>query len=623
MIPDWGRRLDMVRAALCAGRRARQRKAGNIEEADAARRRSDWSTAIALYRAYLELHPRDLTIQLRLIRTFFAAGLLDEGEAALAEARRERPDRANLATLAAQFAAAREASVPLLNYDRFRRNLQLPAPPPLPDHREVTAVVDGRNASRTLIDLTLASLKHAGCKKAFVCTGKGDRPPASETGQLVLVLGAGVTVDATAIAWLHHALVATGAVAAYGDDDRARVGDGGTTTYADPAFYSAPHPLDLATTPRLPAAVLLNDTFGPALPAPIDPFVVLQEAFTKGTVAHIPLLLATDRAARDRPSVSVVSCDGPRARIEVIIPTRDEAGALSVMIESLLVNATHLSDLEVIVVDNGSRAPETLSLLASMTRTERVRVVTANQPFNWSRLNNLAAAGSSADILLFANNDMKMLTPGWDERLRRHLSYPGVDLVGARLVYPSRSIQHAGVVLGAMGDHLVHDGLGAAASEPGPLDRWRRTRPAAAVTGAFMAVRRDAYERAGGFDEAFPIGCNDIDFCLRIRRQGGLILYAADLELIHAESLSRGHDDTEARRKRADDERAELFRIWGPEAGRDPSRNPHWVNHKTLLFYGVRQPTMKKVEEWMRRSVDAWSVAQHTPQPVEGNPSPR
>ena len=219
--------------------------------------------------------------------------------------------------------------------------------------------------------------------------------------------------------------------------------------------------------------------------------------------------------------------------------------------------------------------------------------------------------GAEAEFLLFANNDMQMLTEGWDDRLRLYLSLPGVALVGAQLFYPNGRLQHAGVSLGALGNHLIHEGLGAPPSQAGPLSRWRRTRPAAAVTGAFMGVLRKAFERAGGFDEAFAVGCNDIDFCLRVRSQGGTILYAADLELTHAESLSRGHDDTEAKTRRAHSERVALFKKWGEEAGWDPGRNPHWVCHEALLYHGIRQPDLYEIERWIGRSVDLWAVVKH------------
>ena len=329
-------------------------------------------------------------------------------------------------------------------------------------------------------------------------------------------------------------------------------------------------------------------------------------------VASVPLLLAARTEREDDvapltrnplPSFS----DADRARILAVIPTRDEGAVLEQMIDGLVNNAADAGTLDIIVVENGSRDTKTLTLLESLCRQGRIRVLRVDEPFNWSRLNNLAAADTEAEILLFANNDMKMLTPGWDDRLRHSLSTPGVGVVGARLIYPNGRVQHAGLALGAMRGRPLHEGLGSDPADPGPIERWRRNRPAAAVTGAFMGVRRDVFEAARGFnEEEFAVGCNDIDFCLRSRALGWTVLYAADLELVHWESLSRGHDDTEAKLRRAEAEFTALDRIWGQEAHRDPSRNPHWVNHETLVFHGLRQPSDPQVKEWILESVQAW-----------------
>jgi len=614
--PGW-RKLRSVWAAIVAARRDRRRKAGGLDRADAARRAFDWPLVVDLYASYLKRHPNDLGVRLRLVRALTSSARFDEAVAQLEQARRDRPDRTDLANVAAELEAARTASTPLADYDRFRRTTEPPAAPPGGAGRIVSAVIDGRGQSPALIALTREGLAKSGSLSGPVVVLTDDEDfgalAAMPTDGLALMLDAGVVVDAATIDWLGHALSVTGAVAAYADDDRAEMLQGGATVFSDPAFHSTPHPLDLATTPRVPAAILVEGSvLGKALAPPpeaMDRRKLLASAFSWGKVAHVPLVLATDWGAPKTKPAPVSDHDGAgAARIQVVIPTRDEGAVLSVMIESLFATAARPEDMDLVIVDNGSRDPGTISFLAMLERKGSIRVLPADEPFNWSRLNNLAAAGAEAEILVFANNDMQMLTQGWDDRLRHHLSRPGVAVAGARLIYPNGRLQHAGVTLGAVGNHLIHEGLGALPSEAGPLSRWRRDRPAAAVTGAFMGVRRGAFERAGGFNEAFAVGCNDIDFCLRIRSQGGTILYAADLELTHAESLSRGHDDTEVRMRRADGERAALFRIWGEDAGRDPGRNPHWVSHETLLYHGIRKPHPLEVERWIRRSVDLWAV---------------
>lgn len=608
---NWHQEIRDAWARMVSARRDRQRTIGGVDQADGARRRSDWATAAAGYRTYLRRHPEDFGVRVRLIRTLYAAGRLDEAKLLLDETATARPEKTELAHLASNLEAARTASTPIGGYDLFRRGVVVPPPPaPVQPADPVTIVIDARLASPRALDLTLASLERSGIATGPAVVWSSDREPPSETSGPILLLDAGTELDPQAMGWLLHAIETTGAVAAYGDDDRAD-GEGDATVWSDPAFHASPHPLDLATTSRVPAALLLASGRGSAARGRRG---LLEAAFAAGPVAHVPLLLASVRgdvtpSAPAPITPASASSLVSEARVLTIIPSRDEGAALAVMIESLESGAAQPGRLEIVVVDNGSRDPDTLTLLDRLAREDRIRVLTVDEPFNWSRLNNLAAEGSDAEVLLFANNDMQMITDGWDDRLRQILFQPGVGVVGARLIYPNGRLQHAGMVLGAMDGKPVHEGLGSSGDQDGPLDRWRRVRPAAAVTGAFMGVRREVFEQVGGFNPVeFAVGCNDIDFCLRAREQGWSVLYAAELELVHMESHSRGHDDTDERRRRASGELEALFRIWGPEAGRDPSRNPHWVNHETLLYYGVRLPDLDQVEAWIRRSGDLWRV---------------
>jgi len=608
VVRNWRQEIRGAWARMVSDRRDRQRTVGGVDEADVARRRSDWATSIAGYRTYLRRHPGDFGVRVRLIRTLYAAGRLDEAMRLLDETARARPEKTELAELAASLGTTRTASLPIGDYDTFRRGAVIPTPPTSARPAEqVTVVIDARGATQQSMDFTLASLGRSGIATGRVVVWSSDQETPSAPATPVLMLDAGTELDPQALGWLLHAFQTTGAVAAYGDDDCAD-GEEEARVWYDPAFHASPHPLDLATTPRIPAALLLAPRAA-AFSAAHSRRSLLAEAFATGTVAHVPLVLATARGEAAPTAPTPASSPVSEARILTIIPTRDEGAALAVMIESLESRAAQPARIEIVVVDNGTRDPQTLALLDRLGREERIRVLTVDEPFNWSRLNNLAAAGSDAEVLLFANNDMEMITNGWDDRLRQAIFQPGVGVVGARLIYPNGRLQHAGMVLGALDGKPVHEGLGASRDQDGPLNRWCRARPAAAVTGAFMGVRRELFEQVGGFNPVeFAIGCNDIDFCLRAREQGWSVLYAAELELVHMESHSRGHDDTDERRRRARGELEALFRIWGPEAGRDPGRNPHWVNHETLLYYGVRQPSVDQVEAWIRRSVDLWRV---------------
>lgn len=228
-----------------------------------------------------------------------------------------------------------------------------------------------------------------------------------------------------------------------------------------------------------------------------------------------------------------------------------------------------------------------------------VSVVRIDEPFNWSRLNNLACEGRDQPIIVFANNDMEMLATGWDDHLRSLLNMDRVGIVGARLLYPNGLLQHGGIVMGALNGEPLHDGWRAKGEDAGPLDRWIRRRPATAVTGGFMAVRRALFEAVGGFDEVdLPISCSDVDLCLKVGARGWTVLYAPEIELRHHESLTRGHAQDGAERRRAEAEMAVLLARWGQRAAYDPTRNPQWETRGVRLYAGRRPLTTDQVVDW-------------------------
>jgi GT2 family glycosyltransferase len=224
--------------------------------------------------------------------------------------------------------------------------------------------------------------------------------------------------------------------------------------------------------------------------------------------------------------------------VTIIIPFRDEPRFLRSCIESI--DATKgTRTIEFVLVDNGSDQPETQTLLERLSRRDDVQVLPDARPFNWSALNNVAAASASGDVLLFLNNDIEAQEPGWIDVLVAQAMRPDIGAVGARLLYPDRRLQHGGVVIGVGGaaDH-IQAGLGE--DEPGYLNMAISTRECAAVTGACLASRREVFASLGGFDEALGVDLGDIDYCLRAQRGGLKVLYESAAELIHHESPSRG-----------------------------------------------------------------------------------
>ncbi|MEA5424252.1 glycosyltransferase [Synechococcus sp. CCY9202] len=229
----------------------------------------------------------------------------------------------------------------------------------------------------------------------------------------------------------------------------------------------------------------------------------------------------------------------PRLSCEVIIPTRDRAELLQPCLQRLWDTTSHLH-CRVTIVDNGSQEPATQTLLADWTARlgPGLRVMADPGPFNWSRLNNRAARPSQADLLLFLNNDVEAIRPGWLEAMAGQALRPAIGCVGAVLTYPDGSLQHAGIVVGMAGgaDH-AYRGLGV----EHPVHRGRSSFLTnwGAVTGACLMVRRELFLRHGGFDERLPVEFNDVDFCLRLDAVGYRHVVTPEAVLLHRESQSR------------------------------------------------------------------------------------
>lgn len=217
---------------------------------------------------------------------------------------------------------------------------------------------------------------------------------------------------------------------------------------------------------------------------------------------------------------------------------RDEPRLLRAFVDSVRAT-TDGSSLQLVLVDNGSQDPETLSLLDRLDGAPDTVVVRDSRPFNWAAHNNAALGAATGDVLIFMNNDIEARTGGWLEALCAQATRADVGAVGARLSYPGGRLQHAGVVVG-LGGAAGHVLAGLGGGEPGYLGMALTTRECSAVTGACLATRRDVFEALGGFDEDLGLDLNDVDYCLRAGRAGYRVLYEAQAELVHHESPSRG-----------------------------------------------------------------------------------
>jgi GT2 family glycosyltransferase len=267
----------------------------------------------------------------------------------------------------------------------------------------------------------------------------------------------------------------------------------------------------------------------------------------------------------------------PAPRISIIIPTRDRADLLNQCLQSVLASQPHYpSKFDIIVVDNDSCEPETLALFEACAMQASVRILPFKGRFNWSSINNFAAAQADGDILLFLNNDTVVLTPDWARELASIAWRREVGAVGARLLYEDGTLQHAGVLMGVSGG-AVHEGVGELPAEGGYRGRTALQRNVLAVTGACMATRADLFHEAGGFDEVdLRVEFNDTDYCLRLRDLGYSIVYTPFATLYHFESKSRGFSKTKDEHARSFRERTILASRWQKYFDRDPFYNAHF-----------------------------------------------
>ncbi|MFZ0171564.1 MAG: glycosyltransferase family 2 protein, partial [Acidimicrobiales bacterium] len=248
------------------------------------------------------------------------------------------------------------------------------------------------------------------------------------------------------------------------------------------------------------------------------------------TVVHHPVVPGSYHFIRTPSSGHLVSA---------IIPFRDEPALTAACYRSFIEQPGY-DNFELLLVDNDSALPETRALLEDLARDHRVRLVAAPGPFDWAAINREAARKARGDLLLFLNNDIEARSRGWLAALVAQAERPEVGAVGARLLYPDGTIQHAGVIVGA-GRGVSHVQQGLSADQPGYLSLTTVTRNTSAVTGACLMTRTSVFEELGGFDANLPIAFSDIDYCLRLRQKGLFVVYTPLAELIHYESKSRGH----------------------------------------------------------------------------------
>jgi GT2 family glycosyltransferase len=268
----------------------------------------------------------------------------------------------------------------------------------------------------------------------------------------------------------------------------------------------------------------------------------------------------------------------PPPHVTVIIPTRDRVDLLSRCVSSVTERSTY-RHYDIVIVDNGSSEAETRAYFDQLRSDARVSILRIEDPFNFSRLNNRAAAAARGEVLCFLNNDTEVISASWLEEMVSLACQAGVGAVGAMLYYPNNLIQHAGVILGIGGvaSH-AHKMLGRTTG--GDHARAALTQVMSAVTAACLVVRTSVFTAAGGFDETLAIAFNDVDLCLRLSASGLRNVWTPFAELYHHESVSRG-DDGQIDRPGFQEESRLMYERWGELLKADPYFNPNLSLQRT------------------------------------------
>jgi len=256
--------------------------------------------------------------------------------------------------------------------------------------------------------------------------------------------------------------------------------------------------------------------------------------------------------------------------VSLVIPTRNALNLLRNCIQSIS-EKTSYPNYEILIVDNGSDDPATLQYLSALGSKGNIRVLRDDGPFNFSRINNRAVQHARGTILGFVNDDVEVISAEWLSELVGIALQPGVGAVGAKLLYPDDSVQHAGVVLGigGVGSHAFKY---QSRDAHGYFGRARLISSYSALTAACMVIEKEIFEEVGGFDEDhLGIAFNDVDLCLRVRGAGYRNVFTPYALLYHHESASRGTDDEPEKQARFNAEINHMHQRWGNILLRDPA----------------------------------------------------
>ncbi len=261
--------------------------------------------------------------------------------------------------------------------------------------------------------------------------------------------------------------------------------------------------------------------------------------------------------------------------VSIVIPNRDERETLKECLDSIREKSSW-KNYEIIIVENNSEDPETFAFYREIDGKDGIRVVYWDGVFNYAAINNFGYSYAKGEYIICLNNDVTVITPDWIERLLGQCQADDVGICGVKLYYPDDTIQHAGVIVG-IGGVAGSLFVGMPRERSGYLRKAILQQDLSAVTAACMMVDRKVWDAVGGFDDKLAVAFNDVDFCLRVRRKGYLVVYEPNVEMYHYESKSRGYEDTPEKQQRFKGEIDFMQKRWADILREgDPYYNPNF-----------------------------------------------
>ena len=265
-------------------------------------------------------------------------------------------------------------------------------------------------------------------------------------------------------------------------------------------------------------------------------------------------------------------------RVSILIPTCDHIRDLETCVESIYARTTY-PDFELLLIENNSKEEQTFRSYERMQKEhpDTLKVVTwTGKGFNYSALNNFGARYATGEYLLLLNNDTEVITPGWLEEMVMYAQQKRVGCVGAKLLYPDDTIQHAGVGFG-IGGVAGHLHKYFPATSDGYMGRLNYVQDVYGDTAACLLIRKEIYDEVHGLDESYAVAFNDVDFCVRVREAGYTNVFTPFAQLYHYESKSRGMEDNPEKQKRFQGEVLRFQARWGDLLAKgDPCTNPNF-----------------------------------------------